>query len=204
MIFAVGVGTGAGSVVERYWVKNPATTRLEHQDRVEQKIIDWIVERNPKATIKDFSGFPRLLLDESAKAGLDWRLLLAIADKESDMKADAASPKGAIGLFQIMPATAALIAGAKAMEYAPPVKGYMDQKLPRPEGSLGTLAEPKSNLRFAIVYYRDQVTKFGMGDKSLQAYNRGPARAREHWPGDRYAVDILSTYVAFAHKWPAN
>lgn len=174
------------------WDGVPQNTKVQlSRDRVEQRITDWIVERNPRATIKDFSGFPRALLEESSASGLDWRLLLAIADKESDMRPDAVSPKGAVGLFQIMPATAAIIAKSRGLEYAPPSKG-----------SLGTLGDPRANLRFAVAYFKDQVDHFGVNERALRAYNRGPSTAREHWPADRYAEDIALKYVALSARLP--
>src|SRR4030095_5237982 len=57
---------------------------------MEQRIIALIVERNPQATIRDFAGFPHTLLEITRASDLDFRIVLAIADKESGFKTHAA------------------------------------------------------------------------------------------------------------------
>lgn len=164
----------------------------------EARILAWVVERNPQATIKDFSDFPRVLLDESRKAGIDFRIILAIADKESGFRADAIGAAGEVGLMQVLPGTGAATAKAIGMEFELPVRhkgkpGYV---------SLGTLGDPKLNVRIGIAYLREQVARFGATPTAIRAYNRHPDSARKNWPWDRYAEDVGLRLVTLVHEFP--
>lgn len=161
--------------------------------RVETPILDvpdmevliesWIVQKNPNATIKDFRGFPATLLRVSKEAGLDFRLVLAICYKESELNPRAVSPKGAVGLCQIMPATAKAIADSIKMP-------------------LGDLKNPSYNVTIAVLYLKDQVESFGLGRQALQAYNRGPGKATQFWPTDHYAGDVALLLLDIREKLP--
>ena len=162
---------------------------------MEQKIITLIVERNPQATIREFAGFPRTLLEVSQAADLDFRIVLAIADKESGFNPGAVGKSGEIGLMQIMPSTAELVVRRLSLEYTPP-------ELAKSGGtyvSLGSLADPKFNVRVGTAYLRWQIQRYGFNATALRAYNRNPDKATENRPGDRYAEDVSFRYLAFAH-----
>jgi len=167
------------------------------QDIRESRILDWIVERNPQATIKDFSGFPRTLLQESEKSGIDYRIVLALIDKESQFHPGAIGQSGEIGLMQVMPATAEIVAKNLGIRFEPPVKNHTGRYT-----SLGTLGNPKQNVRIGVSFLRDQVEKFGAGPTALRAYNRGDTNAKQQRPGDRYAEDIGLRLVSLVQKFP--
>ena len=160
------------------------------QGELERAIEDWIITKNPNATIKEFRGFPSHLLAMARLHELDFRLVLAMCDKESEMNPRAVSPKGAIGLCQIMPATAAAIVKnqGETFKYVPPLKG-----------NLGSLGEPSFNVTIAILYLKDQIAQFGLNRAALQAYNRGPAKAQQWWPTDHYAGEVALLTLA-VHK----
>ena len=169
----------------------------QQHESVEARILAFIIEKNPEATIRDFGDFPKVLLEESERAGLDYRLVLAIADKESQFNPKAVSYAGAVGLLQLMPATAQLMVKHLNLEgYDPP--RFKSGKLE----SLGSLADPKINLRLGIAYFKTQVDRFDRIAVALRAYNRPPDKAREHRPGDRYAEDITLAYVDIVRKLP--
>ena len=77
-------------------------------------------------------------------------LFLALIDAESRFDAKAVSPKGAIGLTQLMPGT------AKALGVDP--------------------HDPKENLTGGARYLRQQYDRFGSWSLALAAYNAGPTR----------------------------
>jgi soluble lytic murein transglycosylase-like protein len=93
---------------------------------------------------------PRQLIDEAAaKAGLPAAIVHSVAKAESGYRSDAVSRKGAIGLMQLMPATAAELSA--------------DPK------------DPKQNADAGAMYLRELLIRYN-GDvpKALAAYNAGP------------------------------
>lgn len=161
---------------------------------LEQKIITLIVERNPQATIREFASFPRTLLEVSQAADIDFRIVLAIADKESQFNPGAIGKSGEIGLMQLMPSTAELVVKRLGLEYTPPEIGKNGTY-----ASLGSLADPKFNIRVGTAYLRWQINRYGFNATALRAYNRNPDKATENRPADRYAEDVSFRYLAFAH-----
>src|SRR3990167_6840861 len=75
------------------------------------RVMEIVTERNPGARILDWVGWPEMLFQESARAGLDYRLVLALIEKESGFRPDAVGAAGGGGPMQGLPATAALGAG---------------------------------------------------------------------------------------------
>lgn len=188
---------GAGSAVQ---VRATPLTRTARADR-EARILAWVVERNPAATIEEFGTFPTVLLDASARAGIDYRLILAMADKESGMNPRAVGRDGEVGLLQLLPSTATRI--AKRLDdasFEPPaaitgVEGGIRYSI------LGSLADPTVNVRYGIEYLKWQIEQFGMTPTALRAYNRHPARATEVWPQDRYAEDVALRYFTLVQRF---
>lgn len=74
----------------------------------------------PEEVEADFA-YAQLVLPVAAKYGLDWRLVAAVIQAESGFNPRAISPKGAVGLMQVMPGTAALY-GFKRIELYDPAK----------------------------------------------------------------------------------
>lgn len=52
--------------------------------------------------------YAQVILPTAEKYGMDWRLIAAVIQAESGFSARAVSPRGAVGLMQVMPSTAAL------------------------------------------------------------------------------------------------
>lgn len=183
---AFGLGFSTGVRVEGREQQAAADAR----DRVERQIVDLIVQRNPQATIREFAGFPEHLIAESAKYRIDFRLALALIDHESAFDPTARGSRGEVGLMQVMPATGEAEAKRLGAEWVAPNKV-----------GLGTLGDPKANVTIGLAYLARMRDAFGeMGPAALRAYNRGPARAREVWPEDRYAERVAMRFVRVAHE----
>jgi soluble lytic murein transglycosylase-like protein len=163
---------------------------------LEGRVMALIVERYPQATIRDFSGFPAVLLEVAREEEIDFRLLLAIIDKESGFRPDAVGKSGEIGLMQIQPGTAELVIKRFGLDYTPPTTDKKGAYV-----TLGTLADPKFNLRVGAAYLRWQINRYGFGATALRAYNRNPDLALEYRPEDRYAEDVGLRYLALAHTF---
>jgi soluble lytic murein transglycosylase-like protein len=98
------------------------------------------------------------LRDASTKLSIDYELLQALIVAESGFNSTAVSPKGAVGLMQIMPATAeryGLVGDAKLS---------IEQKL----------FDPQTNIRIGARYLSDLIRMFpGQLDLAVASYNAG-------------------------------
>ncbi len=98
--------------------------------------------------------FEQRVIAAATREGLDPALVLAVVEVESRQATDAVSPKGAVGLMQVLPQTAAEI-------------GFPDA------------ADPARNLEAGCRYLAALLETFG-GDVelALAAYNAGPGAVR--------------------------
>ena len=109
--------------------------------------------------------------------GVDALLVAAIIEAESSFDPCAISSRGAVGLMQVMPATA----GSKTLE---------------------TLTEPELNISLGTGYLRHLLDLYG-GDLelALAAYNAGPANVRRYGgvppfrETQRYVERVLGIYI---------
>jgi len=106
---------------------------------------------------------------------LDPAYVLAIIRTESLFMPDAQSPAGALGLMQLMPATARDVAA--------------DEDLGRPDRD--ALTRPDTNIRLGTAYLRQMLDRFGESlPLATAAYNAGPHRIDRWLPASDLAADI--------------
>jgi hypothetical protein len=123
------------------------------------------------------------LREASAAHGIDYELLQALIATESGFDSGAVSPKGAIGLMQVMPATAARygLAGDR--------KTSIEKKL----------ADPRTNIRTGARYLNDLLKLFpGRLELALAAYNAGEGavqRAGNRIPNYRETQNYVKTVM---------
>jgi soluble lytic murein transglycosylase len=113
-------------------------------------------------------GFTSVLAEAAAAYGVDPDLIAAVTYAESRFRPDAVSPRGAIGLMQIMPATGSWIA----------------EQMGLPAPTARDLFDAERNVRFGSWYLRYLLDRFGDVETALRAYNAGPAAA-ERWRDER-------------------
>lgn len=120
--------------------------------------------------------------ETAARHRLDGLLLAALVEAESSFLPDAVSPVGAVGLTQVMPATAAWLGGR------------------------GDLTDPDSNLDLGARYLSKLIRRFdGNLELALAAYNAGPTNVLRYGgvPPFRetrsYVRKVLSIYAG--HNW---
>lgn len=98
------------------------------------------------------------IIKAAMQNNLDPMLICSIIAAESSFNMNAASKKGAIGLMQLMPATAAML-GVDPHDW-------------------------KQNIAGGTRYLKTLIDRFGHIETALAAYNAGPARiSRGAWPG---------------------
>ncbi|MCW5581322.1 MAG: lytic transglycosylase domain-containing protein [Luteimonas sp.] len=118
--------------------------------------------------------------------GVDPALALAVIEVESAYRADARSPKGALGLMQLMPATAQRYGVADPLD-------------------------PDDNLRGGIRYLRDLLARFGSPELALAAYNAGEGAVMRHGYAippfaetRAYVPRVLQRYATLQRQTPAR
>ena len=89
-------------------------------------------------------------IDAARKYGIDPDMFVRLIQQESSFRPNVVSPKGAIGLGQLMPAT------AQELGVDP--------------------TDPMQNLEGAAKYFSQQLKRFGSPELALAAYNAGPTR----------------------------
>ncbi len=105
-----------------------------------------------------YKAVKHLIKDASVLHGIDYELLQALIAAESGYNTQAVSPKGAIGLMQLMPPTAERY-GVKA-----------DKKTPLAQ----KLTDPKTNISAGATYLRDLIKMFpGQLELAVASYNAG-------------------------------
>lgn len=124
-----------------------------------------------------------LLREAARQHGIDYELLQALIAAESGFDAQAVSPKGAVGLMQIMPAT------AQRYGVAGDARAPVEQKL----------ADPRTNIRVGARYLRDLLALFpGQPELALAAYNAGEGavqRAGNRIPPYRETQNYVRTVL---------
>lgn len=113
-----------------------------------------------------------VLVDAAKTHGLDPALLQALAWQESRGRMDAVSPKGALGVMQLMPGTAAELGV-------------------RPDDLV-------ENIRGGALYLRRQLDRFGSIPLALAAYNAGPGAVLRYGgiPPYRETRNYVATIMA--------
>jgi soluble lytic murein transglycosylase-like protein len=173
---AIAVG---GLVLARHVV---AVAGEADTNRLNQAILAYVAEKNPQAPIKAFQQFPPALVHEAQRAGLDHCLALAQAEVESQFRHDIVGSAGEIGLFQVLPSTAAL--------FESQLGAFKRPVITKAQRELGDLADPIVSTKFAMAYLRDIRTRKPNIKDALTEYNRGPTGRHPH-----YYRMVMGTYV---------
>jgi soluble lytic murein transglycosylase-like protein len=108
--------------------------------------------------LPSYKSVQHLLREASTKHGIDYALLQALIATESGFDSRAVSPKGAVGLMQLIPPT--------AERYG--VKAGKDASIEK------KLTDPRVNIRAGASYLSDLIKMFpGQIELALAAYNAG-------------------------------
>ena len=172
-LFRLGLLAEAGAEADRFVRQRPAQAalalpvyeRAQRYDRslaLAQSLLGWKAPR-PDADPALLEGaYPAAYAPQvgssAARAGVDPYLLLAVARRESLFKPDTRSAAGAVGLMQLLPATArraAIVLG-------------------RPSPSDSDMAEPRTAIDLGAWYLSELLGRFGDPAIAAAAYNAGP------------------------------
>ncbi|TGK32613.1 lytic transglycosylase domain-containing protein [Leptospira gomenensis] len=127
-----------------------AKDRASSTKETSHETFDWSGNRNSRGELKGVEPtLAEIIRKESEKNRLDPALVQSVIKAESGFKTDAVSPKGAIGLMQLMPSTADLL-------------GVDDP------------SDPAENVAGGTKFLSDLLHKYKNLDHALAAYNAGP------------------------------
>ena len=131
-------------------------------DKIEPDEVPYLDPQEPKAqeveaaagpvqdrSVLDGTPYGEIIASMSEAHGVDPMLVRALIQVESGYRPKARSPKGAMGLMQLMPST--------AREYK--VRNPFD---------------PKANIEAGIKHLKTLINRFGDTARALAAYNAGP------------------------------
>jgi soluble lytic murein transglycosylase len=138
-------------------------TNIAKKQHITKQITQHL--KNQNINIEDGTAriISRVVYEESAHYGLDYRLVLALMKIESNYQEDAVSSKGARGLLQVKPSVAKFIAQDAGIRW----DGHK------------TLDEPDSNIKIGVHFFSQLIKDFKSINVALRAYNMGPTRMKE-------------------------
>ncbi len=117
--------------------------------------------------------YPEEIVTYSLEYQLNPQLTAAVIQVESANRSQVVSPKGAVGLMQIMPATGAWIAENMGMD------DYREDRL----------TDPAVNIQMGCWYLRYLLDMFENENTAVAAYNAGPGKVKQWLADERYASD---------------
>ena len=185
-ITAVGTAAGAGSGLYRYVDERGVVhfTNVPSDRRYSRiTVLRSLATRSRADHITPVRSYDDLIKLASRRHGVPAALVKAVIHAESAFNPRAVSPKGAMGLMQLMPATAQLLGVAKPFHASQNVQG-------------GTR------------YLRSLHDRYGSWTHTLAAYNAGPS-AVDHYRGvppyaetRQYVKRVLSYYRRYHGDFP--
>jgi soluble lytic murein transglycosylase len=123
-----------------------------------------------------------IIVREARARGLSPFFVAGVIRQESLFQPAVQSSSGAMGLMQLMPATAREVAGSLGVSF-----------------SAEALADPETNVRFGTTYLATMLRRFGgRPEDALAAYNAGPTLARQ-WQALPEYVDpaVFTEHIPF-------
>jgi soluble lytic murein transglycosylase-like protein len=151
-----------------------------HQDLALEAVVDRFQQRLPARHKKDALKLGKALLRLSEKHRLSPGLLLSVIETESSFRYDVESKAGAVGLMQLLPATAAEV----AKRYN--IRGYHSE---------ADLVNPVVNMELGAAYLAYLRTRFGNSLHYLAAYNMGPSALKVRMSRGIYELGAIQGYV---------
>jgi soluble lytic murein transglycosylase len=124
---------------------------------------DYFDTRGVNLNPRELKAVSEAILDVSDRYRLSPDLIIALIETESSFDKNAVSEKGAVGLMQLLPSTAADVARDLKVEW---------------DGA-HQLRDPELNIEMGAFYLNQLIERFDDIDLALAAYNMGPGRVEE-------------------------
>ena len=124
--------------------------------------VDWIKNPLTEAELKKFRATIEFFKKYAGEYSFDWLLIASQGYQESQLKQDLKSPRGAVGVMQVLPSTAA----------HPPI-------------NINNVTRLDNNIQAGVKYLRFMIDNYFQDEKintfnrylfAMASYNAGPAR----------------------------
>ena len=133
------------------------------EERAVELIAAQLAEKNALIPDEELREVARTMYDASRRYDVDYRLVLAVMDVESDFRHNVVSDAGAVGIMQVKP----VVARTFSQEVGIPYKRDV-------------LRCPHANVRFGVYYLSWLGRHYDNDYAVLYAYNVGYTRARQN------------------------
>jgi hypothetical protein len=178
---------GAGDFLTSSSPSEPSdVSEIENFTPEEAEVYFFILRLSESISQPNARKLAKLIVEECDNYDkLDPNLVLAVIKVESEFSPKAVSKKGAIGLMQVMPRTAAFVAKDMGITY----KGRK------------SLYDPLINVKLGIHYLSILADRYDSTENALDAYNTGPSNFEKFQSSDkklsRYVKKVLNfkTYL---------
>jgi len=160
------------------------------EEHAVEMIAGHLAEKNALIPDEELREVARTMYDASRRYSVDYRLVLAVIDAESNFRHDVVSDAGAIGIMQVMPVVARTFSQQVGIPYERDV-----------------LHDPHTNVRFGI-YYLSWLSRYYDNHYAvIYAYNVGYTRARQSMqrnsePKTWYTKKVMEEYERNRSRFP--
>jgi len=157
------VSTNADVPAESYW--------NEAESKYNRGLVNYIRSYNASHTENKAQELVFLFKNAAKTYGIDEKILMAVAHRESTFNPRSGANGGAVGIMQVMPSTGA-----------------------RYGLSVEQLLDAETSINFGAMYLSERITAYG-GDltKGFSAYNQGSVKVNRGTYSTRYANRVIST-----------
>lgn len=201
-----GAETRKGEPIYRQYLQNGSGLLARHR-AANSSMMGW--------SPKEFSRYAHLFKRYGEQYSIDWMMLLAQAYQESTMNQAARSPRGAMGIMQVLPSTARSLnvsgigslennvhAGTKYMRHM--MDTYFDDKsLDENNRVLFTLAAYNAGPN-RIAQLRKEATRRGLDGNVWFGNVERVAASRVGAETVQYVKNVSSRYVAYRRTYELN
>lgn len=164
--------------IKKEAINNPF---LKNESEFSNLLKDSVINQTGNSNEKKRNSIDGIIEKQAAKTGIDPALIKAVIKAESNFNQKAVSPKGALGLMQLMPDTASDLGVTNPMD-------------------------PEQNITGGTEYLKNMILNFGQVEKALAAYNAGP-NAVNKYKGippyketKEYIEKVGNYYNSFKHE----
>ena len=155
------LSTKEGTTAKSFW--------KEAESKYNKGLVSYIMKCNGSYTVSRAQELVFLFKDAAKTYGIDERILMAVAHKESTFNAKCRSSSGSLGMMQVMPST-----GARY--------GLSEEQL----------LDAETSINFGAMYLSERIAAYG-GDltKGFSAYNQGSVAVNRGSYSTRYATNVI-------------